>query len=380
MDAVVEAVQPTDGTQDAEAARAAIKDALSELLTIFPEADLLNLNEDQRGFAIEHYVAIDVFRRFQLDLGKTIQDKAPTATAALARLKEVKNYIKETVAAAFRKLRTEGSQTDKGARQRIRSGGSQRGFQVFEDYAHEAYLRAKRLCVSGNEDVLEVVLYGHADRQTRGSAGAAVKDDVIRAKLSAAPRAWDFLSLALSATAADLAGHRRISPDGWTRELSSESRFRSGVLERAAGLVRTLLGFLTTDRWEVSFIPGGIAPAPKVEPVFPEEDCVTLLSGGLDSFIGTIDLVTQGKKPFAVSQVVTGDADNQRAFARAIGGGLKHLQVNHNAHVPDPESPPSQRARSLIFHCLWNFGGDDTGTLSRGRASPFMCARTDSSP
>jgi len=28
---------------------------------------------------------------------------------------------------------------------------------------------------------------------------------------------------------------------------------------------------------------------------------------------------------------------------------LRHLQINHNAQVPDPETPPSQRARSLIF-------------------------------
>ena len=54
--------------EDAEASRAAIKNALSELLTMFPEADLLKLSEDQRAFAIERFVAIDVYRRFQLDL------------------------------------------------------------------------------------------------------------------------------------------------------------------------------------------------------------------------------------------------------------------------------------------------------------------------
>ena len=43
MDAVVEAVRPVDGTQDAEASRAAIRDALAELLTRFPDADLLSL-------------------------------------------------------------------------------------------------------------------------------------------------------------------------------------------------------------------------------------------------------------------------------------------------------------------------------------------------
>jgi hypothetical protein len=134
MDAVVEAVRPADGTQDAEAARASIKDALSELLTMFPRADLINLTEDQRGIAIERFVAIDVYRRFQLDLGKTIQDKAPTATVGLARLKEVKNYIKETVAAAFRKLKAAGSRiTVRRVNEFVRAALSET-FQVFEGY------------------------------------------------------------------------------------------------------------------------------------------------------------------------------------------------------------------------------------------------------
>lgn len=135
MDAVVEAVRPVDGTQDAEAGRAAIKDALSELLTMFPQADLLNLSEGQRGFAIERFVAIDVYRRFQLDLGKTIQDKAPTATVGLARLKEVKNYIKETIAAAFRKLRAAGSRVTTGRVNEFVRAALSETFQVFEGYA-----------------------------------------------------------------------------------------------------------------------------------------------------------------------------------------------------------------------------------------------------
>ena len=134
MDAVVEAVRPADGTQDAEAGRVSIKDALSELLTMFPNADLLNLNEDQRTFTIERFVAIDVFRRFQLDLGKTIQDKAPTAMAALARLKEVRNYIKETIASAFRKLRAAGSRLTTGRVNEFVRDALREAFQVFEGY------------------------------------------------------------------------------------------------------------------------------------------------------------------------------------------------------------------------------------------------------
>ncbi|MBE0613813.1 MAG: hypothetical protein IH604_09130 [Burkholderiales bacterium] len=134
MDAIVEAVRPADGTQDAEASRAAIKDALSELLTIFPDADLLNLSEDQRGAAIERFVAIDVYRRAVLDIGKTIQDKAPTATVGLARLKEVKDYIKQTVAAAFRKLRAAGDRVTTGRVNQFVRAALGETFQVFEAY------------------------------------------------------------------------------------------------------------------------------------------------------------------------------------------------------------------------------------------------------
>ncbi len=135
MDAVVEAVRPVDGTQDAEAERAAIRDALSELLTRFPEADLLNLDPAQRGFTIERFTAIDVFRRFELDVGKTIVEKAPSAAAALARLKQVRDYVKQTVAASFRKLREAGRTLTAGRIGQVVRDALKDTFDVFEGYA-----------------------------------------------------------------------------------------------------------------------------------------------------------------------------------------------------------------------------------------------------
>jgi hypothetical protein len=129
MDAVVEAVRPVDGTQDAEAERAAIRDALSELLTKFPEADLLNLEPEQRAFAI------DVFRRFELDVGKTIVEKAPSAVTALSRLKEVREYVKQSVAAAFRKLRNAGRSLTSGRISQVVRDALRETFDVFEGYA-----------------------------------------------------------------------------------------------------------------------------------------------------------------------------------------------------------------------------------------------------
>lgn len=135
MDAVVEAVRPVDGTQDAEASRAAIREALSELLTRFPESDLLNLTAEQREFVIERFTAHDVFRRFDLDAGQTIREKAPSAVAALAGLKQAREYVKETVAAAFRKLRAAGLTLTPGRITMVVRAALRETFEVFEGYA-----------------------------------------------------------------------------------------------------------------------------------------------------------------------------------------------------------------------------------------------------
>lgn len=214
----------------------------------------------------------------------------------------------------------------------------------------------KLICAPDNhkfkdgKGVLNVVLYGSADRQTRGSAGAAIKDKLARRKLYPSSRGWDLLSLALAAIAADLAGHRAKSPDGWTRQFELDVAVADPAFWNSQQeLIQRLFGFLTTDVWKVSFIDGGYSPKPPRNRVVPDDGCISLLSGGLDSFIGNVDLAAAGKRPFVVSQTVLGDAENQRAFAKMIGGGLRHLQINHNADVPDPETPSSQRARSLIF-------------------------------
>ena len=134
MDAVVESIRPVDGTQDAEASRIAIRDALSELLNRFPDADLLRLSEEERLFAIERYVALDINARFRLDVGKSIQDRAPSPLTALSRFREVKDYIKETVSAAFRQMRNVSQQLSAEGIVGIVRQALYDTFRVFEDY------------------------------------------------------------------------------------------------------------------------------------------------------------------------------------------------------------------------------------------------------
>jgi 7-cyano-7-deazaguanine synthase in queuosine biosynthesis len=153
----------------------------------------------------------------------------------------------------------------------------------------------------------------------------------------------------MSVMAADAAGQRDRSPDGWTREFDleiavAEPAFWNG----SADLLERAMSFLTTDRWRLRFIAGGIAPVTPAQVFRPPETSVILLSGGLDSLVGAIDLAARGNRPVAISKTVRGDAEKQVEFASLIGSGLRHFQLNDNATVPSDDDT-SQRARSIIF-------------------------------
>jgi 7-cyano-7-deazaguanine synthase in queuosine biosynthesis len=203
--------------------------------------------------------------------------------------------------------------------------------------------------LTSSEDALRVILYGQPLANGQASAGQAARDDFLRRRLMAAPRAWDLLSIGLSAVTADFAASRATSPDGWSRELEldiavAEPDFWSSQ----TSTLTALLNFLTTDRWTLRFHAGATIPAPPRAPIRPQEDCAVLLSGGLDSLVGAIDLCSAGAKPFAVSQIVRGDAEKQDTFAAKLNGGIAHIQLSHAANVPG-KAEGSQRARSLIF-------------------------------
>jgi hypothetical protein len=203
----------------------------------------------------------------------------------------------------------------------------------------------------GMEFDLRVDLFSKSGFKTRGHAGSLIAERIRRTKLNPSQRTWDLLSLALAIVAADHAHHRDKSSDGWTRQIDIAVAVNDpDFWNTQSALIQSLLGYLTTDVWRVEFVSGGFVPEPHTSPPPSHEDCVVLLSGGLDSLIGAIDLTAGGHTPLAVSHIVRGDSEKQVIFAKRLPPeGLRLIQLNHNVTVPNPESPPSQRSRSLAF-------------------------------
>ncbi len=193
------------------------------------------------------------------------------------------------------------------------------------------------------------VLYNYGTQPGEGGVGARLIDEIRAMGLSAGPKAWDFLSIALAVVAADEGTSRSRSPDGWTREIAltvavADARFWSDQAQTLTEALR----FLTNDIWSLAFIEGGVQPVPLRQRTERPETVVSLLSGGMDSLIGAVDLVARGRTPLFVSQVAKGDKDSQIAFARETSRRSLHVQLNHKAVHP-VVSERSQRARSIIF-------------------------------
>lgn len=225
--------------------------------------------------------------------------------------------------------------------------------------------------VPGVDDAMQVVIYGKAEKG-QVSVGGYARELLEKAHLEIDPRAWDFLSIALAVVAADFTALRAKSADAWTRVIDLEIAVQDPVFwNTQARALEGALRFLTTDRWTLTFHAGGFGPPAQLQALHPSEDSVVLLSGGLDSLIGAIDLVEQGVKPYAVSQIVRGDGEKQDRFAKSLG--LERLGLNHVTKSPGQQEP-SQRARSIIFLAFGLAVGTSLDRYHRGQTVPlYIC-------
>ncbi|HHS9527573.1 TPA: Qat anti-phage system QueC-like protein QatC, partial [Raoultella ornithinolytica] len=185
----------------------------------------------------------------------------------------------------------------------------------------------------------------------------------------------DLALLAATVTAADTRISRRLNAqDFWTREIALHIPVADPVLwGNQAELLSKLLNFLTGDRWSLHFrerpeVEGGlIKGSTKSRTLNPTSVC--LFSGGLDSFIGAIDLLSQGLTPLFVSHhwdSVT--AKYQRncsallkaRYSQAFGHVRAHVGFKRTTFLQET-GEDTLRGRSFLFFSLAALAADSVG-------------------
>ena len=192
-------------------------------------------------------------------------------------------------------------------------------------------------------------LFKSAKRANVGTIAQGWRGSLKRKGFTPSAQAWDFVQFCLSVCAADLCCLRNTSADGWTRTIE----LTVGLHEPLPWVpwkdhVERMLKVLTGDYWTLHFVEGGVSPPNgRRQPL--AHDCISLLSGGLDSLVGGIDLVTRGRRPAFVSQLAHEDSERQRRYATLLGGGATHMQWSHGISFTGSREP-STRGRSLAFY------------------------------
>jgi hypothetical protein len=134
MDAIADAIRPIDGTQDAEASRQAMDDALADLLERDENADLTQLDQAQIDFLVEAFVGRDLCLRIELDIGRTVEARSPDAVTAVRRIDEMREYVMAKVATMFAARRARGERFQRQRVAAIVEAVLVDTLSVFEDY------------------------------------------------------------------------------------------------------------------------------------------------------------------------------------------------------------------------------------------------------
>lgn len=193
-----------------------------------------------------------------------------------------------------------------------------------------------------------VALY-HPGASSLAGLGANLPGAALK-QLPSAPSntAWDFLNIALAVFAADRFVPRRDAEDAWTRVIHLDVALHHPEpwMQQVPRLAAALR-FLTGDIWTVRLRPGGKA-APAKQGSFHDRDCVCLFSGGMDSLLGAISLLNEGRQPLLVSQGSPKEISPQKYLAQQIGMDAHRFEGRVSERWRTPYEP-STRARSILF-------------------------------
>lgn len=194
----------------------------------------------------------------------------------------------------------------------------------------------------------EVFSTPEENRMNVGHVGVQILKEMRKSQIHPSVPAFDFLMIALGVVSADKAVLRSECADGWTRQIELTvyvHEYDKWLQEKKQ--LEEMLRFLTGDFWTIHFEKLDTPICPEKEYPLRSNDCVCLLSGGMDSLVGAIDLHEEGRNPLFLSQIVRGDAEHQRAYAAAVGeDNLCQWSSSVKKHG---RTENSTRARSIIF-------------------------------
>lgn len=181
----------------------------------------------------------------------------------------------------------------------------------------------------------------------------------------------DLFVIGISIFALDKRINRRLFKDCWTREISvSIPVLNENVWNKTKEQWNKILCFLTGDIWDVNFRQCSMQYSKRNNPNrvhlhIENCDCVSLFSGGLDSFCGAIKLLEDGKSPCLIGHNEYPKLrKKQQEFVNCFQSIYDEQIVKFISFSANSRAPKDKQGKKLV----------GTENTSRGRSLLFLCA------
>jgi hypothetical protein len=112
VDEIIRLVTSDGGSLDEESCRNSMNGAMSDLLRIQPDVDLLKMNDTDIWTVVELFLANEASTRLQLDIGQLFESAKLDPKESVLRMNEMGEYIRSEISAQMRQLRETGINPD----------------------------------------------------------------------------------------------------------------------------------------------------------------------------------------------------------------------------------------------------------------------------
>lgn len=181
----------------------------------------------------------------------------------------------------------------------------------------------------------------------------------------------DLFVIGISIFALDKRINRRLFKDCWTREISvSIPVLNENVWNKTKNWWNKILCFLTGDIWDVNFRQCFKQYSKRDNPNrihlhIEKCDCVSLFSGGLDSYCGAVKLLEDGKSPCLIGHNEYPKLrKKQQEFVDCFQSIYDNQMVKFISFSANSRAPKDMQGKKLV-------GAENT---SRGRSLLFLSA------
>lgn len=132
-DEIINLIVSTGGSPEEESCRDSMAQAISDLLIIVPDVDLLNLDSDSIWTVIENFMANETFNRLNMDVGQIFESDRYSPREAVSRMNDMRDYLKSVISAQIQELRTDTSNPTKAEINNLLQAAIKNTFEVFEE-------------------------------------------------------------------------------------------------------------------------------------------------------------------------------------------------------------------------------------------------------